>query len=972
MIPTNPQHSVRTWLLVYSSNSKNNLWVGTWGGGLNQLDLNDPDHADAGLASFTRYHSDPEDPSSLSEDSVWTIQETRDGNLWLGTQLGLNKLDRVTKKFTHYTEKQGLPNNVVLGILEDDEGDLWLTTNNGLAQFNPRTAAFTVYDSSNGLQSNEFNSNAYFRASDGTMYVGGINGFNLFRPENIHPNPIAPQVVLTQFQIYNEPVAVDLSGGQPIQLNYDQDFISFEFAASDFQAPQKNQYAYMLEGFDKEWIQAGNRRYATYTNLPGGEYVFRLKASNSDGVWNETGIAVPITITPPFWQTWWFNALLILGLAALILGGFRWRLASIREQTLRLETEVAERTVELSDTNKLLEKEVEQRKRAEAELEKRAAQELQQSEERFRATFENSAIGIALNTLDGHLIRANPAICKMSGYSEEELQSRTDAENTYPQDRELGTDLFAELLEGKRDSYQIQKRYVRKNGEVFWSQVTLSVVHDTEGNPDYLVAMVEDIEEQKRNLASLRESEARFRAMFDTAAVGITLIAPDRHVLAINPVVVQMSGYTETEMLSILGTEITHPDDREIGREEFLEIQTGKRNAFTMEKRYVRKDGVVYWSRLSVSAVRDTTGKLLYMVAITEDIDQQKHALEDLRESEARFRSMFEHSAIGIGVMGLDRRILDANPAICRIYGRTREEMIGMNAGEVTYPEDDPVSRRLFNELINGERDSYETDRRYVRKNGEVFWAHVTMSSVRGADDRPMYLVGMILDIDEQKHAAEELRKSQAQFQAIFDNVAVGVAVMTLGRRPIAFNAATERIIGYNADELRDVDPRMLALPEDRGMDIEMFQELIDGKRNSYVMERRYRHKSGRPFWARVNYSLVRDLDGRPDYLIGIIEDIDDQKRAAERFAIQEADYLLMLQHRVNERTHELEEANQKLQQEMEQRTKIEMALAEKAAEEAVAADRTRLARDLHDAVTQNSFLSQPDRRGPAGPLGNR
>jgi PAS domain S-box-containing protein len=308
--------------------------------------------------------------------------------------------------------------------------------------------------------------------------------------------------------------------------------------------------------------------------------------------------------------------------------------------------------------------------------------------------------------------------------------------------------------------------------------------------------------------------------------------------------------------------------------------------------------------------------------------------------------------------MGLDRRIIDANPAICRIYGRTREEMIGKSAADVTYPDDNPEAMRLSNDLIMGVRDSYELDRRYIRKNGEVFWAHVTMSSVRGVDGKPSYLVGMVIDIDEQKHAAEELHKSQAQFQAIFDNVAVGVAVMTLGRRPIAFNAATERIIGYNAEEMQDIDPRSLVIPEDRSMDTELFEELIEGKRNSYVMERRYRHKNGRIFWARINYSLVRDMDGRPDYLVGIIEDIDDQKRAAERLAIQEADYLMMLQHRVNERTHELEEANQRLHKEIEQRTRIEKELAEKAAEDAVTADRTRLARDLHDAVTQTLFSS--------------
>jgi len=331
---------------------------------------------------------------------------------------------------------------------------------------------------------------------------------------------------------------------------------------------------------------------------------------------------------------------------------------------------------------------------------------------------------------------------------------------------------------------------------------------------------------------------------------------------------------------------------------------------------------------------------------------------DELSVSEARFQAIFNDAAVGVGIMGLDRKVIDANPAICRIYGRTREELIGMTAAEITYPDDAPSSHELFDELINGQRDSYELERRYIRKNGEIFWAHVTMSSVRGPNGTPQYVVGMVIDIDEQKHAAEELYKSQARFQAIFDNVAVGVAVMGLDRRPLAFNATTEKIIGYSFDEIKHIDPRVLALPEDRGMDVELFQELIKGKRNSYVMERRYRHKDGRVFWARINYSLVRDLDDNPDYLVGIIEDIDEQKRAAERMAEQEAEYLLTLQQRVQERTYELEEANQRLQEEIEQRTKIEKELSEKAAEEAVTADRTRLARDLHDAVTQTLFSS--------------
>jgi PAS domain S-box-containing protein len=207
-----------------------------------------------------------------------------------------------------------------------------------------------------------------------------------------------------------------------------------------------------------------------------------------------------------------------------------------------------------------------------------------------------------------------------------------------------------------------------------------------------------------------------------------------------------------------------------------------------------------------------------------------------------------------------------------------------------------------------------------------------------------------------RQRAQEELSRANARFQAIFENVAVGVAVMSLDRRPVTFNAAAEQIVGYSPDELRNVDPRTLAVSEDLAVDAELFPELIAGKRDSYVMERRYRRKDGRVFWARINYSLVRDLEGKPDYLIGLIEDIDEQKRASERLAEQKAEYLQTLEQRVEERTQELEGTNLRLQQEIEQRLLVEDQLAKRAADEAVTADRTRLARDLHDAVTQTLF----------------
>jgi PAS domain S-box-containing protein len=319
-----------------------------------------------------------------------------------------------------------------------------------------------------------------------------------------------------------------------------------------------------------------------------------------------------------------------------------------------------------------------------------------------------------------------------------------------------------------------------------------------------------------------------------------------------------------------------------------------------------------------------------------------QRAAEELEQSEARFRAMFENAGIGIGMVGLDRRPIEVNNALLKMTGYSAEELYQITGADLSYPEDAEIGIPELQDVLAGKLDTYQIEKRYVRKDGEIYWVRLTNSVVRAENGEPQYLVTMIEDINERKHMLEDLRRSQARFQAVFENAAVGIAVMGLDRRALEINPVAEKIVGYSAEELYNMDPRKLALPEDFGVDSELFPELISGKRNSYLMERRYRRKNGEIFWARINYSLVRDLDSNPDYLIGMIEDIDDQKRASERLAAQEAEHRHILEQRVAERTQELNKANELLQQ--------------KAAQEAVATERTRLARDLHDAVTQTLF----------------
>ncbi len=321
-----PNSLSNNFVRVIFEDSDGDFWIGTQGGGLNRMNRE--------TGEFEHFRNDPEDSTSVSNDYVFSILEDETGFLWLGTWGGgLNRFDKKTGLFEHYTAEDGLASNSVYGALMDEQRNLWISTNNGISRFNPRGGVFKNYTVDDGLQDNEFNGNAFFKSPDGEMFFGGIHGVTAFYPHEIKDNPYVPPIVITSFTKFNKEVKFDspISDIPELVLSHKDYVFAFEFAALDYSAPNKNQYAYMMKPLDDDWnYTTSDKRFAYYTTLPPGNYVFMVKGSNNDGIWNESGVSVDLRITPPFHQTWWFRLLALVIIILLVRFWYRWRMRNTR------------------------------------------------------------------------------------------------------------------------------------------------------------------------------------------------------------------------------------------------------------------------------------------------------------------------------------------------------------------------------------------------------------------------------------------------------------------------------------------------------------------------------------------------------------------------------------------------------------------------------------------------------------------
>ena len=324
------------------------FWICTHGGGINRFDRE--------TGTFTATQHDPNSPSSLIDNNTYGLVEDFDGNMWIATDGGLERWTRANRNqnrnvFTHYREEDGIANTVVYSVLMDDRGLLWLSTNHGISRFDPETERFRNYDTNDGISCNEFNTGAFHKSRKGELFFGGVDGVTAFFPNELNDNPHAPPIVLTDLQILNAPVPIGpdsplkqhITETTGLTLYHQHHVFSLEFAGLRFQHPEKNLYAYKMEGFDDAWIYSDSRRFVTYTNLEPGNYTFRAKGCNHDGVWNEKGVSLNIKVKPPSWKSWWAYTLYML-----LLTGFIFVLIRAQLRKLAFERKVNERLMRIN------------------------------------------------------------------------------------------------------------------------------------------------------------------------------------------------------------------------------------------------------------------------------------------------------------------------------------------------------------------------------------------------------------------------------------------------------------------------------------------------------------------------------------------------------------------------------------------------------------------------------------------------
>ena len=518
---------------------------------------------------------------------------------------------------------------------------------------------------------------------------------------------------------------------------------------------------------------------------------------------------------------------------------------------------------------------------------KQAEDALRQSEERYRLLADDAPLAILVSDQKtGEVLYTNRRVAELFEIPVDQLlMAKTPELYANPQDRERILTLLN--VHGQVTDFEVCAR--KGDGREFWISITSNkIIYN--GRPAIHTTCI-DISQRKQIEEALRTSEERFRTLFEQAAVGVALLeTKNGRYVRVNQRYCDLLGYSMEEMLNLHFQDITHPDDLQLSMQNNDALLAGKIREFSMEKRYLRKDGQVVWGKLSASSLwkEDELPEVYYHVAVVEDITARKQTEEALRTSEVRFRTLFEHAAVGVSLADTrSGRYLRVNQYFCDTLGYTMEEMLRLHYQDITYPDDMQENLDYNALLLDGKIREYSIEKRFVHKDGRIVWCKLTVSPMWLTGEHPEdYIhIGVTEDITERKRVEEELRTSEGRFRTLFEQAAVGVALLeTKTGRYVRINQKYCDFLGYTLEEMLQLRFQDVTYPEDTQTNVDYNSLLIEGKIREFENEKRYLRKDGQMVWGILSASPLWLPGETPEVYthIAVVQDISERKKTEE------------------------------------------------------------------------------------------
>jgi diguanylate cyclase (GGDEF)-like protein/PAS domain S-box-containing protein len=865
------------WVVGLAFDRRGTLWIGTD----TTLDRFAP-----GGEGFVHIGSGGGDGASpLSGARVSDIHEDREGRLWIGTSDGLNRLDdpqAAQPRFRRYDESSGLDSAIIGATREDAQGRMWISTIDGLSRLDPATGEVRNFNKRDGLIDGSYYVGSGLVLGDGTLAFGGSRGLTVFRAEAIRDNAVPPAVVITDLQLANRaldpralPDGVEvewpIASARRLTLAHAQSVFTLEFAALHYADPQRNRFAYRLRGFDAHWVEAdASRRYATYTNLDPGDYVFEVKAANKDGVWSARPVRLAITVLPPWWATWWFRLAAVAAVALALWALYRYRVRGLNRQSERLQSEVRAAVAET-----VRQKDEVEQARQDLTVLGEIGREITGSLDRDAvvATLERQshalldattyaiyvldAAGTALESLldveSGQALPPesipldDPArwAAKCARERRElafDLQPGADNPSQVPGTLQIRSALFSPLTAGDRllGVMTVQSPHPNAYGEreraTFRSLCSYGAIalHNAVTHRQ----LFETDEKLQRNLRGQQ-------VILDNVAAAVFLVR-DRVIERCNRGMEEMLGYEPGELIG-KSTEVYHASHESWlaqGERVYGVIQAGEVAEGELE--IVRKDGQKIWIMYRGRAV-DPRDPAQGSIWVSQDVSGRKRTEAELERIRREQRIVFDNSPGGGILLTRNRIISSAATGLEAALGYAPGALVGQSTRGffATDKEWEDFGAWAYPILASGE--TAKGEREFLQSDGQPVPFYISGKAL-DPDDLAQGVVWLMQDIRQQQKDAAELDRARRELQIIFDNNIGAIAIVRDGRIERCSRGFLS-MYGFHADEVVGMPVEMFSVsPEESNALRELTEP--DLKAGRVVNgEFRYRRKDGSIGW---------------------------------------------------------------------------------------------------------------------------